>query len=46
LLALPVVATAQSVISVYLTRHELVANELVAEVDEVDEDDRSDDGAA
>jgi predicted PurR-regulated permease PerM len=46
LLALPVVATAQSVISVYLTRHELVSNELVAEVDEVDEDDRSDDGAA
>jgi hypothetical protein len=31
------------VISVYLTRHEVVSNELV---DEIDEDDRSDDGAA
>ena len=39
LLALYVVATAQSVVSVYLTRHELVSNELV---DETDEDGRVD----
>jgi predicted PurR-regulated permease PerM len=37
LLALPVVATAQSVVSVYLTRHEVVPNELVA-VDELDDE--------
>ena len=37
LLALPVVATAQSVVSVYLTRHEVVSNELVDAVDGVDE---------
>jgi predicted PurR-regulated permease PerM len=43
LLALPVVATAQSVVSVYLTRHELVSNELV---DEIDENGPDDGGAA
>jgi len=46
LLALPVVATAQSVVSVYLTRHELVSNELVDEIDEIDENGRVDGGAA